>query len=241
MAEVGVDGGWEASARRWVELIDAGEPHRELLLDPVVLELCGELGGLRVLDLGCGEGRFSRLVSRRGACSIGVDPTSLLIAVAGERHPDGRYVRAAAEALPFAAQTFDLVVSYVSMIDIPGFRSAIGESVRVLRPGGRLLVANLGFVTASLGWQRDEDGNRLFHRVDRYAEESSAVLEWSGLRLRNWHRPLSAYMQTYLGAGLVLKSFLEPVPDDISLRDDPRFEDWFRVPLFNVMLWEKPA
>jgi 2-polyprenyl-3-methyl-5-hydroxy-6-metoxy-1,4-benzoquinol methylase len=98
VAEVGVDGGWQASARRWVELIDAGEPHRELLLDPVVLELCGEVRGLRVLDLGCGEGRFSRLVARRGACSIGVDRTSLLIAAAGERHPDGRYVRAAAEA-----------------------------------------------------------------------------------------------------------------------------------------------
>jgi hypothetical protein len=48
-------------------------------------------------------------------------------------------------------------------------------------------------------------------------------------------------MEAYLQAGLTLRAFREPVPEDQSLRDDPRFEDWYRVPLFNVMLWEKPA
>ena len=67
------------------------------------------------------------------------------------------------------------------------------------------------------------------------------ILEWSGMRIRNWHRPLSAYLDAYLGAGLMLRRFLEPVPEDLSLRDDPRFEDWFRVPNFDVMLWQKPA
>jgi hypothetical protein len=42
-------------------------------------------------------------------------------------------------------------------------------------------------------------------------------------------------------AGFTLRHYLGPAPEDASLRDDPRFEDWYRVPLFNVMLWEKPA
>jgi hypothetical protein len=110
---------------------------------------------------------------------------------------------------------------------------------RVLRPGGSIVVANLGFVTASYGRERDAEGRRLYHKVDRYAEEWSQVFEWCGVRIRNWHRPLSAYMQAYLGAGLTLSEFLEPVPADNRLRDDPYFEDWYRVPLFTVMKWQK--
>ncbi|HLG12146.1 MAG TPA: class I SAM-dependent methyltransferase [Dehalococcoidia bacterium] len=241
MAEIGADGGWAESARGWVNVIDAGEPHRELLLDAVMLDLCGDVSGLHALDIGCGEGRFCRLLSQRGAISVGLDPITELVGAAITREPGGRYLQASGETLPFASERFDLIVSYLSLIDITDFRSAISEAARVLRGGGKLLVANLGFVTASLGWARDDAGNRLYHRIDRYAEESPQVVEWSGIRIKNWHRPLSAYMEAYLKAGLQLRAFLEPVPKDDSLLADPRFEDWYRVPLFNVMLWEKSA
>jgi SAM-dependent methyltransferase len=164
-------------------------------------------------------------------------------------------VRASAEVLPFAAASFDLVVSYVTLVDIVDYRAAIAECARVLRPDGHLVAANLGFVTASSGWLRDDEGRRLYHRVDRYLDEFAQVFDWqpaqlapdpkqvedASLRIRitNWHRPLSAYMSAYLGAGLELRAFLEPMPEDQSLRDDDFFEDWFRVPLFNVMKWEK--
>ena len=150
-------------------------------------------------------------------------------------------MRGSAEILPFADASFDLVISYITLVDIVDFRAAIAESARVLRPSGRMIAANLGFITASTGWQRDDDGNRLYHRVDRYAEEFSQVFEWENIRITNWHRPLSSYMTAYLEAGLELRAFLEPVPEDQSLRIDPYFEDWFRVQLCNVMTWQKPA
>ncbi|MEX2225128.1 MAG: hypothetical protein WEB52_01615 [Dehalococcoidia bacterium] len=48
------------------------------------------------------------------------------------------------------------------------------------------------------------------------------------------------YLDAYLGAGLVLREFLEPIPRDESLREQYQFEDWFRVPLFNVIRWDRP-
>ena len=45
--------------------------------------------------------------------------------------------------------SFDLVVSYLTLVDIADFRTAIGEMTRVLKPGGALLIANLtGFTSA---------------------------------------------------------------------------------------------
>jgi ubiquinone/menaquinone biosynthesis C-methylase UbiE len=151
------------------------------------------------------------------------------------------YTLASADKLPFPDATFDLAVSYVTLVDIVEYAAAIREAARVLRPGGRFVVANLNFVTASQGWQRDDDGNRLYHRIDRYADEFPQVLEWAGMRIVNWHRPLANYMSAFLGAGLILRDFQTPVPEDQSLRDDQQTEDWFRVPLFNVMRWVKPA
>jgi SAM-dependent methyltransferase len=237
------DGGWTESAKAWIDVIDRGDPNRLLLLDPVMLQLAGEVARLRVLDVGCGEGRFCRLLSEAGARCTGLDVSTPLVQAARSRSGlNDSYVVGAGGSLPFDDATFDLVVSYVSLIDIPDFRSAIAEFARVLRPEGRLLVSNMGFVSAAEhGWARDEQGRRLYQRIDRYADEWSYTAEWSGIRIINYHRPLSAYMEAYLRAGLILGSFQEPVPSDQSLRADDYYEDWFRVPLFNVMLWEKPA
>ena len=238
---MGRDTSWRGSADAWIAYIDSGDPVRELLLDGVMLRLVGEVTGRRVLDLGCGEGRFCRMLGKRGAATVGIDPTAGMVVAAAARHPVGSYVRAPAETLPFADAIFDLAVSYITLVDIQGYREAIREVARVLRPGGRFVVANVGFTSASGGWKKDSEGRRLYRPVDRYLEERPIPLELRGIRVINWHRPLSGYMQAYLGAGLLLRDFLEPMPPDDSLRADPFFEDWYRVPEFTVMVWERPA
>jgi SAM-dependent methyltransferase len=248
---VELDGGWKAFARSYIELQDRGDPARTILLDPVMLRLSGDVAGKRVLDLGCGEGRFCRMLADRGAATVGLDLIREMVSVARERGRSSQaYLQASGGKLPFAGSVFDLVVSYITLVDIPDFRAAIAEAARCLRPGGHFLLANLSFVTAipdSLeykeitGWIRDAAGNRMYRAVDDYIFERPLVFEWRGTKVRNWHRPLSAYMQAFLSSGFLLRDFLEPKPNDDSLRADPRFEDWYRVPEFLVMLWQKPG
>ena len=234
-----IEAGWDYSANAYIGLQDRGDPNRTLLLDPLMLELCGDVAGLTVADIGCGEGRFSRMLAERGARVVGVDLTPEMTRVAADRAtPNVAHAVARAERPPFRDGALDLCVSYVTLVDIVGFRGAITEMARVLRPGGHVVVANLGFVRAG-EWVR-ENGNRLHYRIDRYAEDWSRTFEWLGIRIINWHRPLSAYMDAYLQAGLILRKFLEPVPHDKSLRDHQDSEDWYRVPLFTVMKWQKP-
>jgi SAM-dependent methyltransferase len=238
------DGGWAASARAYISFQDAGDRARTHLLDPVMLRLCGDVAGARTIDVGCGEGRFSRMLIDRGALAAGIDLTAEMVQAARERG-SGEMMRANAERLPFGDASFDVAVSYITLVDIPDYRRAIAEMSRVLSPGGRLVVANIGFVSASQaetgGWLRDDAGNALYVPIDNYTSESSRVYEWEGIRIENWHRPLSAYMSAYLEAGLILRDFLEPVPADATFRDHPDIGRAFRVPWFTVMRWEKPA
>lgn len=239
MAELGADGGWGNSAEAWIELAPE-HATRKLLLDPVLLAEAGDVSAMRILDLGCGEGRFSRLLAARGADTIGIDPIRRLVEAATEAGDASQsYLQGDGEHLPFADESFDVVVAYLCLIDIPDFRAAIRESARVLRHGGRFLVANVSNLASTSEEPVYDDAGRFLHyTVDRYQEERPLTLEWAGLRIRNWHRPLSAYLEAYLGAGLTLRRYLEPMPDE-SLRGDPRFESWFRVPTFDAMVWQK--
>ncbi len=231
--------GWDQSARAWIiSMGDSGDWGREHVLDPVMLARLNARHFERALDVGCGEGRFCRMLKARNISVIGVDPTNKLIDQAKMLDPTGDYQLGRAENLPFSDATFDLVVSYLSLIDITDLRAAIQEISRVLRPDGMLLIANLNsFITTSpKGWIKDQDGRRIYYPVDRYLEEFSEWVEWSGIRVKNWHRPLASYMRALLEAGFQLSFFDEPHP----LSADPERQALYRrAPWFMVMEWRR--
>lgn len=231
--------GWEASAAAWIaDQGDAGDYGRRFVLDAPMLARVRGRGFGRALDVGCGEGRFCRMLAAEGVLTVGIDPTKPLIEEARRRDPDGDYRLGMAEALDFADGSFDLVVSYLTLIDIDDVEAAIAEMARVLRPGGSLLIANLnGFCSASpQGWRREEDGQLRFV-LDRYLEERAEWVQWRGIHIRNWHRPLSRYLGLLLGQGLELRHFDEPAPHG---GDPERLERYRRVPYFHLMEWRKP-
>jgi SAM-dependent methyltransferase len=237
-----MDNGWDASAQAWIESQgERGDWGREHVLDPVMLDRIGRGRFGNALDVGCGEGRFCRILRAAGISPVGIEPTAALLETARQRDPSGDYRRGRAEALEFPDASFDLVVSYITLVDIPDFRAAIREMARVLRPGGALLIANLtGFTSAGAeqGWVRDEAGRRLHFPVDRYLDEFPMSFAWAGIRIENWHRPLSAYMTALLEQGLQLTFFAEPAP--VS-GEETRQADFRRVPWFVVMEWQRPA
>jgi SAM-dependent methyltransferase len=235
---------WEENAEAWIDHVGTrGDFSREFILDPVLLQrvrLGGDAGAFKyALDAGCGEGRFCRFLAKENIHVIGIDPTQALIEEARKRDPRGDYRLGVAEALPFAANSFDLVVSYLTLIDIEEFRSAIAEMARVLAPGGRLLVANVAsFFSAgpTEGAQFNETPSKGGFAVDKYFEERNQEVQIGKFRVRNWHRPFQSYMECFLANGLTLTFFAEPRP----LGGDPKLQEAFgRVPPFVVLEWKK--
>lgn len=235
------DNGWEASASAWIaDMGEHGDFGRRYVLDPVMLPRALALAPRTALDVGCGEGRFCRMLATHGIETTGVDPTAALIAHARELDARGSYIEAPAEKLPFDDGSFDLVISYLSLIDITDYRAGIAEMARVLKPGGALLIANLnGFNTAGAetGWIRNGFGKLQHYPVDRYLDERGFWTEWRGIRIINHHRPLQAYMQALIGEGLQLTHFEEPAP--IAGAPEPKAERYRRAPWFLVMEWKK--
>ncbi len=233
--------GWEESAAAWIaDQGEDGDFGRRFVLDPVMIERVKRLAPKSALEVGCGEGRFCRKLKAFGIDATGLDPTRALLAAARQRDPQGAYVDGVAASLPFANETFDLVVSYLSLIDIPDVAPAIAEMTRVLKPGGKILVANLNsFNTAGaeIGWIKDTEGNKRHFALDHYLQEREAWIDYRGIRVLNYHRPLSTYMRLLLQQGLRLDYFDEPAPT----QDAPavRAQAYARAPWFVVMEWAK--
>jgi len=122
---------------------------------PAMREQAADLAAIRpgesVLEVGCGTGELTQRARTRAgptATVCGIDPAAEMIAVARQKAARAGlgidYRVAAIEALPFAAATFDVVLSSVMMHHLPEDLKALGlgEVRRVLKPDGRLLIVD---------------------------------------------------------------------------------------------------
>ena len=123
---------------------------------------------------------------------------------------------------------------------MPNLQLAVKEAHRVLKPGGRFIVCNLlPMVTAGNGWIKHWS-EKLHFKLDDYFEESLRTMPMFGHELSSFHRTLSSYVNTFLGAGFVLEGLREPKPSPEQVAKYPDIEDNLRVPLFVIYLLRKP-
>jgi SAM-dependent methyltransferase len=113
-----------------------------LPLGPRLVEACGILPGMRVLDVGAGTGNASLPAAERGARVTASDLTPELLD-AGRRRAESEgleleWVEADAEHLPFKDESFDVVMSSIGAMFAPHHQDVADELVRVCRPGGTI-------------------------------------------------------------------------------------------------------
>jgi ubiquinone/menaquinone biosynthesis C-methylase UbiE len=127
-----------------------------LALDKRVLsERLGCLQGLRVVDVGCGTGRWMTFAQSQGAEVVGIDLCrEMLIAAARKPALAGRLALARATQLPLAQEVADLTLCSLALSYFPSAAAAIAEIARITRPGGRVVVSDLHPRTARAGWKR---------------------------------------------------------------------------------------
>lgn len=236
---------WAALAPAWVrESREGRNSNRTGLLDAPVLNACGEVAGVRALDLGCGEGRFCRILAEHGADYVlGVDLSTEMISAARELQGDrDEYMVADAQDMPWAESgSFDLAVSYLNQCDLPDFQANTEEAFRLLRSGGRFVIANLHPMRSAVGhWHRSPDGEKLHVVLDDCFDESARRWRMLDVDFTNFHRTLTTYVRGFLRAGFVLRDLIEPTVAEDVLESHPDLGDELRVPNFIVYVLDKP-
>ena len=162
--------------------------------------------GEQVLDVGCGTGTLAiEVQSRVGTAGrvAGVDPGTQQIAraraKAARRHVPIEFQIGVIEQLPFPDQTFDVVLSTLMMHHLPASLKSQGlaEIVRVLKPGGRLVIADF-----KRKQERAGQAAR-FHAGGSSMQDLAALVKEAGFEHLEIEEMRPPRFSAFPGAGLV--------------------------------------
>ncbi len=162
--------GWQRAASEYdATFARASGPFVEALLDAA-----GVAEGMQVLDLCCGTGRVAAVAARRGALPTGVDFSSAMLAEARRAHTQLRFDEGDAERLPYPDHSFDAVAANFGIHHVPRPNQAIAETLRVLRPGGRVAFTAWAMPAENIAWRL------LFDAIRAYGDLEAANAPPSG-------------------------------------------------------------
>lgn len=239
---------WEQIAEDWVAHADKND-YRNIFLIPHTFSLLGEVAGKKVLDVGCGEGLYTRMLAAKGASVTGIDGSTSLIEIAKRRAEkedlDIAYQVTNASSLSgIGDENFDIVLAAMSLMDVEDYDGAAREIHRVLRSGGDFLmsITHPCFSGRSSRWRKNADGAADHFSVDNYC----AVETWEdfitdkfALPVLFRHMPLGDFISPLLRLGFKLALFDEPAPAPEQIRQSERLKRLNRIPLFLFMKWIK--
>ena len=212
---------WDTVAEWWdAEAGDAGAWHQQNDIDPVILKTLGDVKGKKVIEIGCGNGYFSRLLAKRGARVTAVDLSARLLAFAIKREgtkPLGiKYLaRDAADLRGIKNRYFDVAIANMSLMDIADVEDTIKETSRVLKKGGRFIfsITHPVFCDFRQQWVIiRENGKKYFARaIGRYLSSTieKHTLWASGVKATQYHRSVEAYFSFLRSADFLISDFKE--------------------------------
>jgi SAM-dependent methyltransferase len=231
----------------------SGDTYHEKIVYPNLFRILGDVKGIKVLDLACGQGQFSRLLRDNGAYVTGVDLGKELIAIAESHNPSIKetgthkvnYFHGSADDLyMLKSSSAQIVVCVLALQNIEKLQKTIEEVNRVLADGGRFIFVlnHPSFRNPRQSrWGYDEQEAVQYRRIDEYMSESHVKIDMTPGSKTNkkftvsFHRPLQVYMKALFKSGFVVSHFEEWVSHRVSEQGPKKkAEDTSRkeIPLF---------
>ncbi|MDF3199716.1 class I SAM-dependent methyltransferase [Pseudomonas sp. 1912-s] len=203
---------------------------------PALQAMLPPMSGLKVVDLGCGYGWFSRWAQEQGAEQVlGLDVSHKMLTRAKEMTSSSAitYAIADIEHLDLPAATFDLAYSSLAFHYIVDLKGLFARIHQALVPGGRLVFSiehPIFMAPRQPGWLNDEQGRKSWP-VDSYQLEGPRVTNWLAEGVIKQHRTLGTLLTLLIEAGFTLSHVDEWGPSEADLKARPALAEELERPM----------
>ncbi len=216
---------------------ETGDLAHQLLFDPKITEMLGDISDKIVLDAGCGNGYWARKLAKRAKKVVGIDSSPKLISIAKVRgNPKNINFQTMDlnNPLVFAKDTFDLILSSMVFHFLPVLVSPVKEFRRILKPQGKVVVCVQHPLYPYHFRAQEKAGKKtnIFFRTAGYFDRKliKQVTLLGRAVVESYNRPLEDYLKAFLDNGFVLTDFAEPEFTPELLEKNPRYRQVSELP-----------
>lgn len=194
---------------------------------PAIRAMLPDLGGLRVVDLGCGFGWFARWARQNGAAHVlGLDLSENMIARARSNTDDAaiEYRIANLDDLALPQANFDFAYSSLAFHYIEDFSRLVRTIHTSLMPGAHFVFTiehPIYMAPSKPGWSSDADGRRIWP-LDRYSVEGARSTDWLAKGVVKYHRTIGTTVNALVRAGFSIRHVEEwsPTAEQVAANPD---------------------
>lgn len=212
------DTSWGKVAEWYDELLEeSADSFQAKVILPNILRILDIKPGMKILDVACGQGFFSRVFEQEGAAVTAADISGELISAAIKKSPKTiSYHVAPADKLPFAPNdSFDAAVIILALQNIDDLAGTIAECSRALKKSGRLVIVlnHPSFrIPQRSGWGWDEKAGKQYRRIDSYLSDDRIGIDMAPgeknpakkKMTMSFHRPFQVYFKALNKAGFTV-------------------------------------
>lgn len=234
---------WNQLGEEFFDLAQTNDPRMYFIM-PYTLQQLGDASGKRILDLGCGEGGYSRELAKRNADVTTVDCSKLFIDYAKKQSQENainisHHIRNSNDLYGIQDNYFDIVLCSMMLMDCEDLYGTIREAARVLKPSGILFASVLHpcFNWKNIGRQGDGIDRQVVVKNYFYPTEWEQPLSKDMKTSVIWrHRTLEDYVKVFVKCRLTIVDLNEPRPTAEQSEISIGIAWLQKIPLF--LFWE---
>lgn len=228
----------QKNINEWVPIAQTND-FRNYYIMPFTLEKLGDVQGKHILDLGCGEGGYSRALAQKGAIVTSADCSKAMVEYAEQKAAEegltiDHHVCNASALNDIETNRYDVVLCSMMLMDVEDLDGTLKEIHRVLKPSGTVFISMLHpcFKGKETKWILNDGSIQVL--VSDYHNPKEWIGEIKGMSdpVVYRHRTLSEYTKAFVRNGFQISDMDEPIPTEEQSQKSSRVAWLKKIPMY---------